>query len=228
MGVATLDALITSALLMGGNTRVASRAKEWLKDWLRSQAASFPWPQVTADALVTGGLVTNAQSVLFGAGQGGEARVVQRINDPLWLYTADKRTRQMVRIQTAWGDMSLPDDDTVDAASNKGLPTMCRVLPVSLGQWKLLFDKVADKDYSIKLNYRFIPTDPGDNDVPWYPNDRTMKRLVEAEVYRWNKETAEYNLAANEASSMLIDDKMKYGSVPGMNDGWGLDPRVFK
>ena len=72
-----------------------------------------------------------------------------------------------------------------------------------------------------------IPTDPGDSAVPLYENDRTMIQAVNVFVLKYKKDDT-YEREAQILVAMVNEDRIKYGSEPGMNDSLFLDPKIFR
>lgn len=227
MGSATLSTLVSEGLLMAGDTRLTDRAKVWLKDWLRSQAAAFPWPVLHREKSGVA-LALGSQSVAFGNGSEVTPQVV-KIHDPIFVYDSTFSTRQNVRIRPARSD-TLDWDETINnSATNRGTPNYAKITPFvgTPGKWTVTFDRAADKAYLLKFFYLELPADPGDSAVPWYPNDRTMKKVIEVEALRYRKDP-EHASALEVLAMMVTEDRVKYSSSPGINDEWGLDPKVFR
>ena len=233
MGIKTRSQIVTEGLLMAGDSKLTTRAKAWLNGWLRSQYAGFMWPfllqQETGIALAEG-----EATFTIGAGSGGVTPAIRRIVDPIWIYTSDKKTRSRIRIHSMLETDESSELDVNDEAEHTGLPSQarCHADATTWGKWQVRFDRWADKDYLIKLSYYEQPEDidetsGGDSTVPRYPNDRTMIKAVEVEALRYKK-AENFQNELEVLASMVVDDRLKFGEVPGQNDYILLDPSVFR
>lgn len=229
MGAQTLQTLIDEGLLEAGNSAIETRAKFLFKQWLRSQAAGFRWPQIHREIAAVP-LGSSVQRVSIGAGANGVAERVQLIDDPIKLYKTDGSAYADVRVQTQWAvGNSTGNDVVIPAAQNSGRPSYCRVLYSATvdGRWDMVFDKVADQAYLLQVSLDIMPADPADAAAPWYPNDRTMVQAVNALARKYMR-ADDWRDEMELAASMVLDDRMKYGIVPGKNDVLALDSRTYR
>lgn len=233
MGQYTRSKIITEGLLAAGDSSLTKRAYSWLNGWLRSNYAGFMWPFLMREKA---GLELNQgeQTLAFGVGSGGETLEVRRLTDPMFIYDSGYTTRSNIRIRSFLNDNPLLDESVNDPANNVGLPAYVKVRPYpgTYGKWDLVFDKAADKNYLVKVSYVVQPADiaedvSGDSTIPLYPNDRTMVKLIEVEALKYKK-ADNYPVEREVLSAMVVDDRMKYGEVPGINDAITLDPKVFR
>lgn len=225
MGTMTVTDIVNEGCLLAGDTSLSTRAKVELKAWLRSQYRGFLWPFLKRE-ISNAALNAGASSFTLGAGVGGVTQHLQRVNDPVFIYPTDLSSRSKVRIHTDFGDSVMQPVDVSPAPS--GLPTMARVVHTGTpGQRKLEFNLAADRAYILRISYYMIPTDPGDSEVPLYENDRTMIQAVNVFVLKYKKDDT-YEREAQILVAMVNEDRLKYGSEPGMNDSLFLDPRVFR
>lgn len=228
MGSLTVATILSEGGLLAGDTGLGARALVDLNAWLRSQYDGFLWPflrrELSAVALAQG-----VQKLTFGNGSGGITEEVQRINDPLHIYSSGFSTLADVRVVTDWGSAHrIPDDVVNNPSSNTGCPTTARVrATTTVGRWDVIFDRVADKAYLLQLSYYVRPAALTTADTPLYPNDRTLIQAVNVFILRYKK-------AENAPDEMdllvaqVLEDRMKYGSLPGINDSLLLDPKVFR
>lgn len=229
MGQLTRAQIVSEGLLAAGDSRLTSRANVWLNAWLRSQYAAFPWPFLLREkAGIT--LSSGSNSFQIGAGEGGVTAEIRRIVDPINLYTAAKSTRTQIRIRSAVETELHSDPDLNDPTNHRGLPTEARVYAdaTTWGKWTVQFDKWADQTYLVKLKYYEQPADlTSDSAKPLYPNDRTLMKAVETEALRYKKDPSWQN-ELNVLAAMVVDDRLKFGEVPGQNDWMILDPNVYR
>lgn len=233
MGKLTRAQIVSEGLLAAGDARLTSRANIWLNAWLRSQYAGFPWPFLLRSKAGIA-LATGSNSFDIGEGSGGVTEGVRRIIDPIFIYTSLKNVKSQVRIYSATEVGAHDDPDMNDSALHRGVPERARVTasPTVVGKWTITFDKWADRDYLVKVQFYAQPTDidtaaAGDSSVPLYPNDRTLMKLVECEALRYKK-ADNYASEFDVLTAMVVDDRMKFGTVPGQNDWTDLDPTVYR
>jgi len=220
--------MAAEAGLIAGDTSLATRVKAELKQWLRSQYAGFLWPFLRRE-LASIALASGVQRLTFGKGSGGVTEEVQRINDPIRIYTSNYSVRDNVRILTDWGDDTTIDDNIVDPSTNRGQPQRARVVADSAlhGKWNVIFDRVADKAYLLELSYFIVPEDPADADVPLYANQRTIIQAGVAFILKYKK-SEEYDRELQILVSQVNEDRLKYTQAPGINDTLGLDSRTYR
>ncbi len=232
MAQATCASLISEALLQAGDTSLGARAVVWGNQWLRSQYRAWPWPflQKRASGLT---LNSGATSLVVGGGSGGVTDVIQRIYDPLYLYTSDKSTRSTARFSQLVGG-SIEFDEDARLNSQIGLPVRFKGRPSSTtwGVYTLIPDPIPDRNLLLSFDYIFQPTDvftgtTGGSSIPIYPNDRTIVQAIKHMALDYMK-SEEAMMALEVLGAMVIDDRMKYGQSPGINDVWQYDGSTFR
>lgn len=230
MGEMTRGTIVTRGLQHAGNTSLSALANDWLNAWLDSVYTSWPWPFLkkrrTGLALSTG-----THTLSFGNGSSGVTLRVQRVLDPVRLYNSTYTARSLVRLRSEAATPVEDDEVMVDSTVNRGLPNFVKAIPdeSTKYKWSLIFNRAADKDYLLAVDYIDIPAQlTGDSDIPRYPNDRTMMKAVEVEALRHQKFHGQYRAELDVLAGMVVDDRLKHGSILGMNDEWGLDPNTFR
>lgn len=227
MGTMTVTDIVNEGGLIAGDTSLAVRAKVELKAWLRSQYAAFLWPFLKG-WIQNVSLNAGAVGLTLGAGSGGVTQHIQRIIDPLYIYPSDYTFKAPVRIVTDSGDAEASMADSLLVGQATGQPTVCRVQHTTTpGQRNLSFDYKADRNYKLKIGYFFVPADPGDSEIPIYPNDRTLIQAVMVFVLKYKK-ADNYGEELSILVNQVNDDRLKYGSEPGQNDQLFLDPKTFR
>jgi hypothetical protein len=229
MGVMTRTQLVSAALNEAGNTSLTTLAQGWLNDWLDSSAAGWPWPQIQR-RIGNVALVTGTQSLSVGAGSGGITLRVLRIIDPIWVYSSDYSTRVRARVLPIT-QSALEWDETInDPTRNLGVPTRFKIRTdeTTFFKWSLIPTPVPDRDLLLALDYLCIPAQlTGDSQVPWYPNDRTIRQAIKVAALAYMKRADELQGEREMLKSFVTEDKVKYGEIPGTNDQLGLDPATF-
>lgn len=232
MGALTRAQIVTRGLLAAGNTSLTTRANEWLNSWLRSQYAAVDWPFLQKRA--SGISVASAtSSLVVGAGNNGITDVIRRIHDPIYVYNTGKTVRTKMRVSTLLdGPLSWDEDVRPDTA--KGVPDRCKLRPVAgtEGAWTMVLNRNTDRALLFSFDYTYLPaniteTSAGDASVPEYPNDETLIKCVEAYALKHEK-ADNYPTERDVLAQMALNDRIKYGSALGINDTWGLDPKVFR
>lgn len=229
MGTLTRGQIVTEGLLLAGNANLTTRANQWLNSWLRSHYRSWPWPFLIRRAQnIT--LAAGATSLAVGGGNNGITEQVQRLYDPVYVYTADKKSRALARIRSVIAGPVDMDESVLNPSDNRGMPQYFKVRPYDnvWGTWQLEPYPYADQSYSLAFDYLIQPADiTSDATVPIYPNDQTMIQAVVAWASRYMKldgASGELELL----SAMGSDDRLKYGEVPGINDQLQLDGASFR
>lgn len=229
MASLTVQTILDEGGLLAGDTALNARALVDLNAWLRSQYDGFLWPFLRRE-LSGIALGAGIQKLTMGAGSGGIATEVQRFNDPLHIYTSGYFTRSDIRIVSDWGDASkMPNNVVNNPATNRGLPSQVRLRhsATAPGQWDLIFDMVADRAYLLEVSYYARPAAITLTDIPLYPNDRTLIQAVSVFVLRYKK-SEEASGEWEALVAMVNEDRLKYGSLPGINDMLFLDPKVYR
>lgn len=229
MGQQTRTEIVSEALLLAGNSGLTTNANSWLNNWLRSAYTAWPWPflhrSISSLALSSG-----ATSLSLGAGSNGVTLEISRIFDPIRVYTSTFADRGQARI-IPFVQFNADLDERINNPVSVGMPATFKVAPdTSLwGKWSLKPWPIPDKDYLLAIDYLVVPAELSSNsDVPLYPNDRTMVQAVMAQALKYMKMKDEYGEAMQILSSMVVDDRLKFGTVPGINDTVPLDPTTFR
>lgn len=224
MGALTASEIVSEGQLLAGRDDNAVAALRWLNRWLRSVAASWSWPQLQREAI---GLSLPAGTVGLVVGNGALITPpVQKVLDNIWLYTPDKTFRKRIRIKHQLSEPS----DLLSPDSQTGVPSTVRIFSNSHGKWELTFWVIPNKDFYITLPYIESPVDVLTTDVPWYPNDETMVQAVAFKTHEFydGKEAPATNAAQQLLAGMVTNDRIRFGSVVGINDTLILDPTTFK
>lgn len=229
MGQLTRGTIVSEGLLIAGDTSLTTRANVWLNAGLRKLYRSWPWPFLhkrhTGIALASG-----ATSFSFGNGA-TEALEVARIFDPLSVYASDYSVNQQARIKQFTDHIPSTDEALNNPATLRGIPNEFRMSPSNTvwGTWTLRPSPIPDRALLIALDCLIQPADlSADNLVPIYPNDETLIQLVVVGALQWNDEPEKYQLENGRLDNLMVGDRLRYGSVPGINDQWGLDVATYK
>jgi len=231
MGQKTRTQIITAGLEKAGDTSLSTLAVTWFNAGLRSRLyAGWPWPflQEPITGLVLGAGVT---SLTVGAGT-NYALEIRRIMDPIWVGDSTYQTRARARIRTLTGGSAETHEALIDPNQGRGTPIQfkARMDRTLWGRWKLIPYPVPDKAYLVHLDVIVQPADTtSDSDIPVYPNDETLIKLVEhaALEYMHGSNSPEAQAALDQLTSMVIGDRGRYGEVPGTNDVIELDENIF-
>lgn len=235
MGSQSRASIVTQGLSFAGYPGLTTLANGWLNFKLRSWASSWQWPMLR-NRLTQVPLNAGQQSILFGQGQSGEARWVHDFVNPLLVYSADYSRKGMVYIKEVNQTPSIWNDETINQpSSNIGLPYQCKIYAVGAtpGQWQIFPWLIPDINYLLVINYYFIPNDLAtdssvDNTLPWYPNDETMIKAVEAAALRWMKQYKSADAKDQEVVALHTADKVHFGATQGQNTNIGLDPSTYR
>lgn len=227
MAQLTRDQIVSEGQLLAGRDNNETASAAWLQRWLDSVAASWPWPllQVERTAIA---LATSATSLVVGAGTGGVTERIIKILDNVWLYNSAKTLRRRIRIRH---QLSSPDEVLANTATNIGTPSSARIFNTSFGKWTLLFNVVPDQAYLLTLPFIQLPVAMTlGSDVPWYPNDETMVQVVAFKNHEFydGKDSPLTLQAQQMLAGMVANDRIRYGSVTGINDSLILDPTRFR
>jgi hypothetical protein len=223
------SAIISAGLLKAGNTNLSANALIWLNAWLRAQYRSWPWPflrvRKTGYALGTG-----VDSLLFGSGSGSVTEEVQFIEDPIYVYTSDRRNRGVARILNIQRSVAADvDEDGRDTTQGRGIPNSFKVRASGTwGKWELIPFPVPDQSYLLSFDYLVQPADVATTDTPIYPNTRTMIQAVVVDALQYMKDRDGYAQELEMLASMVREDRARYGQVPGTNDQIILDAGTFR
>lgn len=228
MGERTVDTIINEGLLAGGDDTIPTRALVALNSWLQTQAAAWPWPHVIRK--VSGIALPAQTSVLtVGAGGGGISDIIKEVRRPIRLYSSDFKTRSQLDLID--GDETQANFDSTIAAGQAqyGLPVYAKVTAQygTRGAWDLQPFPIPDKAYLLTFPIHVIPASYVLGQTPWYPEDSTMIKFVEAFARQWNKQP-DWQLQMQIVASKVAEDRIRHGSVQGFNEVVELDHKTFK
>ena len=225
MGVKTIEELIKEGVrLAGREPDVAdTRPLNDLKDWLRSVALGWPWDEITNIRQAT--LLAGTYLLNIG-GSGGTldpGRNVFRIVFPILLshgpnYLPDKITQQAVINTQLFPAADIPT----------GVPTKAGYSRFENGLL-LMFDKKANQDYQLQINYQWDPaTGYTIADIPWYPNDLTIKQSIAYFTARHHDgvDAPKTLKLEDELSIMLRNDKLKFGVTDSFTMKMNRKPKL--
>jgi hypothetical protein len=225
--MATITTIIQEALLSAGDTSLTERALLWANQWLRSTYKAWPWPflQKSAQDLT---LTTGTTSKTVGGGSGGVADVIQRIYDPIYMYTSDKRVRGTARFSELTGG-PIEWDERARPSTQTGLPQRFKARPSSTSQgvYTLIPDPIPDRDLLFAFDYIFQPSDLSLGQTPIYPNDRTINQAILHKAWEYMADPRASE-ALDILRAMTVQDRINFGQSPGVNVEWGLDGGTFK
>lgn len=224
MGIMTRAEIIAEGLrtAMRPEDDYPTQATGWLQRWLNAVASSWPWPLLQTEAT---GLTVSSGSLVVGNGSGGITERILRVLDNCWIYDSTNSLMQRVRIRT---QLSKPQDRIVN--NTTGLPGEIRIFATSFGQWTLRFFPNPNTTYYLTMPYIFLPDDmTADSDVPWYPNDETMIQAVAFKAHEFadGKDHPQTIACQQQLAGLLSNDRLRYGSVNGINDVLALNPARF-
>ncbi len=230
----TRGELVTQSLRNAGvSDTLGTRANEWLNSWLASQYEAWPWPFLRRKASAIT-FTSGSTSKTVGAGQGGITNGIQRIYDPMYIYSSAYTVRGEVRIISI-DDQGMNANEVINnPATHTGLPTAMKVYFNSAyqGALDLVPNTFPDRDLLLAFDYLEIPaiideTSSGDSTKPLYPNDQTIKQALKAHALDYDKRGKEAQEAFAVLSAMIQADRVKYGARMGHNSTWGKDPTVY-
>lgn len=227
MAQLTRDQIVSEGQLLAGRDDNATASASWLQRWLDSVAASWTWPILQAEAVGIA-LSSGATSLVLGGGSGGITPKMLKILDNVHLYNSAKTLKRRIRIRH---QLSQPFERMADTTVNVGTPSSARIFTSALGVWTLYFDVVPDADYLLTIPYMTLPVAmSAGSDVPWYPNDETMVQVVAFKNHEFydGKDAPVTQAAQQMLASLVANDRIRYGSVTGINDNLILDPTRFR
>lgn len=228
MGLLTANQIISQGMALAGRDGISTQMFSALDNWLRSQAASWAWPYTQARA---SGLALSAGSTSLNVGGTGDiTNLILRIYDPIYVYSSDRSTRMVARIRELLDGPLGMDENAINTSSARGVPSSFKVRSQALafGRWTLIPYPVPDRDLLLAFDYQIQPpTLASTSTIPPYPNDRTMVQAVKAFACDYAKRP-EAQRELDVLASMVVDDRDKFGQVPGTNDMEALDGGVFR
>lgn len=229
---ATFAQIVNLGMQKAGRSDLGVQIGSYLSLWLRSVYSSWPWPFLVRRK--TGiSVPAGTTSLTIGKGSNGITQEIQKIIDPLFLYDSTYSTKARPRIRQIWGDDLRLDDTIRNPSTDIGLPHTWKVRSRSdfWGKWDMIPIPVPDKDYLLAIDYIEMPVYPtADEDIPLYPNVRTMVQAAYVETLKWTKgaDDPAYQQSLDELNAAITEDKIRFGQVPGTNDLVILDPGTFK
>jgi hypothetical protein len=221
----TRDQIVSEGQLLAGRDNNETASAAWLQRWLDSVAASWPWPLLQDEAV---GVALSSGATSLVVGNSGALPKLIKILDNVWLYNSAKTVRRRIRIRHQLGQ---PHDRISDTATNTGMPSAARIFNTSFGVWTLYFDVTPDQNYLLTIPYIQLPDAmSAGSDVPWYPNDETMVQAVAFKNHEFydGKDAAVTQAAQQQLAGLVANDRIRYGSVTGINDSFILDPTRFR
>lgn len=225
MGALTAAEVVSEGQLLAGRDDMTTQALGYLNRWLDSVAASWPWPVLQTEAIgvpVSAGVA----GLEFGNGQVVTPRV-HKILDNIWVYNSEKTMRNRVRMRH---QLSSPID-RVSPDTYTGIPQTARIFWDPDETWIIQLEPIPDKAYLLTVPYLFIPakiTDAGEK--PWYMNDETMVVAVAYKVSEYHNgiDHPVTNGFQQRLAGLVANDRVKYGSIGGVNDILTLSAARFK
>ena len=227
----TFAGLKAQGALVGQNNATPNWIDIKFKAWLRKHYASWPWPFLIAQA--TGiSLNAGATTLLVGGGDGGLTSQISRIFSPMYYRANGYNTRGKAPIRSIVGDDYSQSFGQVDPSSQTGAPQSIIALPFSENDGKQKFTiipyPIPDKLYTVSFTYQQLPDDPGETDVPRYPNEMTLIQAVKVAALEFDQTNDPvYKQEADILAQMVAADRATYGGTSSFGDFMQLDSGVF-
>jgi hypothetical protein len=222
----TLNELVTYGLQKGGvSSTIAPFVKTEFKAWLHARYTDWPWPYLQQRAYNVP-LLAGTKFLSFGMGDVVPYHV-HEVKDPVLCYDNNFGSERKLRVR-ALQDASMRLDEALLRDDRRGVPNYVKVQPsTSRGEFQLFFDLIPDRNLLLAIDHHFIPNDPGDDDAILYPNDLTLMKACEV-IALHHRKADNYAGERDVLASMIVDDRIKHGSKPGINQDWGLDPNTYR
>lgn len=208
MGLRTAAEIIKEGVEKAGVTYNAADARPltWLKLWLDSVALGWQWPEVTGIAFIT--LAAGEWNMELGLGSiNVTSRPIFRLLFPLKIdYGPDIMQR----------DIDQEPYMNLRPSPPEGVPTKAGYTRISNGTIQIAFNRRPLVPTNIQITYNYLPQfDDGLNSIPWYPNDETTIEAIAFKTaeYHDGKDATTTKAFAEHLSSMLRNDKIKFGNV---------------
>ena len=231
MGAKTFSTIVSEGMLLAGRDDLATEVGAWLKDWLRQTYLSWPWPFLHRSRSALS-LASGAASLTVGGGNGGVTPKIQKVLDPIWVYTSTGGIRTRARIRHLTGGNDPTMEERGQLSTWTGIPAAFRVRPDTSyhGVWNLIPLPTPDRDYLLAFDYIELPDDPADGDYPLYPNDMTLVNAasVATLLYANGADDPGYADSLQLLARRTAEDRARFGNVPGINDAVGLDEGIFR
>lgn len=187
------------------------RPLKWLKDWLRSVALGFPWPEcdgfVAVNLPVNGYLIEMGRSATYVNG-----KYIHRITFPL-KQVFDSCVPNSINQETF--------DKALIAYPNnipQGFPTEASYTRdwEEPGRIAIVFNRRPKEVLEIQINYQWDPAAALlVTDYPWYANDQTMIQAVAywTSYYHDGPATPKTKKLEEDLAIMVMRDKVKFGII---------------
>lgn len=233
MGQMTRSEIVAQGLEEAGvDLTYKTQAETDLNKQLQRIYDAWPWPFLVRRASGVA-LGTGVTSLAIGAGSGGVAARIKRILDPIYLYNSDYSAAGTLRVRSIVGGALNLDENVMNPASFIGQSSIIKVRAdtATFGKWNIIPGPVPNKAYLLAIDYIESP-DPiatgsgGDSTKPLYPNDAVLCKIVECWALRHGKHET-YQSERDVLAAMIVQDRVTYGAVDGINDSLPLDGSVF-
>lgn len=210
MGVLTCEEIIKQGVRLAGVTYDATDTKQlaWLKQWLRSVALSWPWPEVKVITTVT--LPANQYTLDVGGGAAIlTTTYIQRLDFPVYINYGETYLPAQIEQQAIMDINVTPPKGVPDKVSYS-------ISSVNPGRITLIFNRKPIAALVLQVAFQ---VDPAVGyvlaNMPWYLNDNT---LIQAIAYKQSEDsngvTAEDTLKLRDDLAMMLrDDKLKFGII---------------
>lgn len=243
MGDLTRAQLMAQAGLAAGNDQASSFIRTWLDAWLKRTAKSWSWPLLRGrvDEL---SIATGAASVQCGAGVStkidGSTLTTHHIHRLVggmvyWYVPSAFNPRGVAYVRSLLGGSVDQDQSATSPTNRQGTPSTVKVKNSADGQLTLYLDPVPDRTLYLAFDVWTVPPSltsgsPGDTEIPWYPNDRTLLQACKVAILELDaagEKDAHYDDESAKLAAMVIDDRDFDGEQAGDNQVMSLDPSVF-
>ena len=231
MGMLTRAEIVSEGQLLAGRDDMATEAAKWLQRWLDSVAASWPWPQLLVENTVVpvsaGQTAVPVAAAVSGFGTLAAIGGVTQVRDNVWVYNPARTWRSRLRIKHTLGDPA----DQIGPTSDIGRPQFARVLSSGPFAWSLRLNPIPNEDIQLLIPVQVLGARlSSDTAIPWYPNDETMVQAVAFKVseYHNGKDSPVTGAFQQQLAGLVSNDRIRYGSVSGINDTLPLDRNVFR
>lgn len=212
MAVNTIEELIKQGVYLAGVTYNADDTKQlkWMKEWLRSVALGWPWPETISNVPIV--LAQGSSGVVLGGVAANlTGMYIHRLMFPIFiLYGEDIEPRPIT--QQAY-IANIPLDNLTEGTPDKASYT--RDYSDS-GNILVTFNRKAKTAFNLQLTIQFDPAvDYTIADVPWYPNDETIKYAIAWKASEAaNGPAAETTLKLEDSLAQKFrNDKVKFGNI---------------
>ncbi|HEX2617372.1 MAG TPA: hypothetical protein VHL57_07500 [Flavobacteriales bacterium] len=217
---------------LAGRDDLTTPVTKWVNNWLRQTYLSWDYPFLHRDREALS-LPAGTASLVVGAGSGGITNEIQRVLDPIWIYTSDYTVKDQVRLRPLTGGRDTRGENRIQDPNNSaGIPTQFRVRPYpnTYGKWTLEFLPIPDRAYLITFDYIELPALLVAADVPVYPNDLTLVQAahVATMLHSNGHDSPDYQDGIQVLAKRVTEDKARFGHTPGINDVVPLNEGIFR